>query len=82
MRDVVGQGQDPAGVVEGGGDAVVLLAGMVDRDQVLGPVLGPRDRAAEPASKPRAEEGLGLELAPDAEPAARVDAVHVDQHLV
>ena len=38
VRDVVGQGQDRAVCVEGGGDAVVLLAGVVDRDQVLGSV--------------------------------------------
>jgi hypothetical protein len=76
------QARDLAAVVEGGGDAVVLLAGMVRRHQVLGPVLGPLDRAAQPDGQPRDEEVLRVELAPDAEPAARVDGVHVDQRLV
>ena len=52
LDDVVGQGQDPAAGVEGGRDPVVLLPGVVHRHQVLGPVLGPLDRAAEPQGQP------------------------------
>ena len=82
LGDVVGQAQDPALVVEGGGDAVVLLAGVVHRHQVLGPVLGPLDGAGQFHGEPRDEEVLGVELAADPEPAARVDRVHADQRLV
>ena len=82
MHDVVPQPGDQAVGVERGGDAVVLLAGMIRRHQVLGAVLGPLDRTAEPGGQPGDEEVLGVELAPDPEPAARVDGVHVDERLV
>ncbi len=61
---------------------MVLLTGMVRRHQVLGPVLRPLDRPAAPDGQPGDEEVLRVELTPDAEPAARVDGVHVDECLV
>ena len=82
LDDVVGQAQDPAAGVERGRDAVILLPGVVHRHQVLGPVLGPLDRAAGFHGEPGDQEVLGVELAAHPEPAARVDRVHPDQRLV
>ena len=81
VHDVVAQPGDHPGRIERHRDPVPLLPGMVDRDQVLGPVLGPLDGPPQPDGEPGHQEVLRVELAPHAEPAARVDGVHVDQVL-
>ncbi len=78
VQDIVAQPQDRPLVVQGDLDAVVLLAGVVDRDEVLGPVLRPCHWSAQPLGQPRHEEVFGVELAADTESAAGVDMVHPD----
>ena len=70
---------EQAGVgVEGHLHSVDLLAGVVDRNEVLAAVLDPLDGAAQAAREPGDEEVLGEEVAAHAEVAARVGVAHVD----
>ena len=78
MPDLVLEAEQPRAIVERGLDAMNLLTGVVDGDEVLGAVLGPLDRTTEAARQPRNEEVLGEEVASDAEVAARVRPAHVD----
>ena len=82
MQHVGAQPEEPAAGVERGREPVLLLPGVVHRDQVLGAVLHPLDRPPQRAGQPGHQEVLGIELAAGAEPAARVHRVHVDQGLV
>jgi len=82
VQHVVGECQQVPVRVEGRRHPVRLLAGVVDRDEVLGPVFCPADRPAAGHRQPRDQEVLGIELAPDPEPAAGVNRVHVDLRRV
>ncbi len=61
---------------------VHLLARVVERLQVLGPVLGPGDRSPEPDRAERDQEVLGIELAAAAEAAADVELDEPDSLLL
>lgn len=67
--------QAPVGV-GGGADRDRLVAGVAGGEQVLGPVLDPADRAAEPQRQPGDEDFLGIGVALLAERPADVGAAH------
>src|SRR5512139_1011402 len=66
---------------------VVLFARMIGRDQMLTPVLDPFDRALELESGGADQNVLGIDFAPNAEPAADMTFVELNglsfppQHL-
>jgi hypothetical protein len=72
------QAQQPVFIIEGRLEPVHLLAGMVGRHEVLGPVLDPLHRASGLAGEVGYQEVLGVELAPDAEASPRVGLLHAD----
>ena len=69
-KDLVVEPEDEAARIDGGADAVHLVARVVEREQVLAPVLDPLDRPAEPGRGDADQHVLRVELAPHTEPAA------------
>ena len=74
LVDQAGGAEAEQAAVRGGADLEVApgLARVVQRDEVLVPVLDPLDRAPRPHGQPGHEEVLGVELAAGAEAAADV----------
>ena len=68
--DLVVEPEDEAARIDGGADAVDLVARVVEGEQVLAPVLDPLDRPSEPGRGDADQHVLGVELAPHAEAAA------------
>ena len=81
VDDVRPETEEPAVRIEGEGELVALLAGVVDGAQVLDPVLDPLDRPPEPQGRAGDEEVLGVELAAGPEPAAHVRLDEADAML-
>ena len=78
MPDLVAQPKQPGVGIEGGFQAVDLLARVVGCNQVLRAIFDPLDRPLEVARKPRDQVVLREEVTPNPEVAAGVGVAHVD----
>ena len=77
VKEFAVDGEEPAGSVDRGAHAVMLLARVIGGDQMLAAVLDPFHRAIEPQRAKTGEHVLGIEFAAYAEAAAGMTLVQM-----
>ncbi len=78
MEELIFDRENATLAIDGRANAMALLARMIGRNEMLAPILDPLDRSFEPQRAQANEHVFGIELAPNAEPAA--DMAFVEMH--